>query len=285
MIVPLSTAKIFLGIPVTENTRDDLLNIYVQGIDALFNELCDREFDSAAYTYELLSGNGAQSIQVKNPPITVAPRVSIGRQYAIQIKNTSADATAATAAVDMVNGKINLIVDGGTNDDDSDVDFSSYTTLSAVATQIVTVGKGWDAAVYDADLDDIKSTALLRSIVSCGSQGNQSSVSYEYLEIPGDPINISDWNPETGTINRVGGFPAGIDNITVSYTGGYSATTMPHNLKMAALAGIAALRNIGLEEGFGTNGYSDEGLSVRYAEWLPEITLKAIEDYKRTISL
>jgi hypothetical protein len=285
MIVDLAAAKIFLDIPVTENTRDDLLNIFVQGMDALFNELCDREFDSVAYTYELRSGKGTRSIQVKNPPITIAPRVSVGRQSAIQIKNTSADATYATAAVDMANGKINLIVGGGANADDSDVDFATYTTLSAAAAQIVAVGKGWDAAVYHSDLDDIQSTALLRSVVSCGSQGNQSSVSYEYLEIPNDPINITDWNPETGMITRAGGFPSGVDNIAVSYTGGYSSTTMPHNLKMAVLAGIKALWDKNEEDGFGVNGFSENGLNVRYAEWLPKITLKAIEDYTRTISL
>lgn len=285
MIVTLANAKIFLGIPVTENTRDDLILMYVEGLDALFNELCDREFDSASYAYELRSGKGTRSIQVKNPPITIAPRVSIGRQAGIQIKNTSADATYATAAVDMANAKINLVVGGGANADDSDVDFATYTTLATVVTQIVAVGKGWDAAVYHSDLDDILSTALLRSMVSCGSQGNQSSVPYEYLQIPEDPINVTDWNPETGAINRSGGFPPGVDNIVVSYTGGYSATTMPHNLKMAVMAGIAALWNMGEEEGFGVNGFSQDGLNIRYADWLPEITLKAIDDYRRTVSL
>jgi hypothetical protein len=284
MIVGLNTAKIMLDIPPTDSSRDDLLNVYVNGMDALFNLLCDREFDSGAVTYELHDG-GRSSIRVKNPPITVAPRVSVGRRSAIKIKNTSLDATAATASVDMANGKINLIVDGGANDDDSDVDFSTYTTLSAVVTQIVAVGKGWDAEIYDTDLNDIKSVALLRGIVSCGSQRNQSSVSYEYLEIPADPVNIGRWNPTTGQIYREGGFPSGIQNVAVSYTGGYSSTTMPHDLKMAVLAGIKALYDKGEEGGFGLNGFSQDGLNIRYAEWLPEITLNALNDYKREVSL
>jgi hypothetical protein len=184
----------------------------------------------------------------------------------------------------MGNGKINLIVDGGANDDDSDVDFATYTTLSAVVTQIVAVGNGWDAVIYDTDLNDIKSTALLRTIVSCGSQGN-TTASYEYLEIPDDPVNIERWNPTTGQIYRSGGFASGIQNVAVSYTGGYTAATMPHNLKLAVLAGIKALYDKGEEGGFGVNGFSQDGLNIRYAEWLPEITLKALDDYKREISL
>jgi hypothetical protein len=284
MIVDLNTAKEILDIPITQSTDDTLLNIYVQGMDALFNLLCDREFDSAAYTYELYNGNGRQHLQVKNPPITIAPIVSIGRLSAIQIKNTSADATYAAAEVDMVNAKIRLLVLGGANADDTDVDFSSYTTLSAVVTQINAVGKGWDAVIYDSDLDDIKSTALLRTLVTCGSQRN-TTASYEYLEIPDDPVNIDNWNPDTGRIDRSGGFPAGYGNIAISYTGGYTATTMPHDLKLAVLAGIKALYDKGEESGFGVNGFTEQGLTVRYAEWLPDITLKAIEDYTRTVSL
>jgi hypothetical protein len=110
-------------------------------------------------------------------------------------------------------------------------------------------------------------------------------VAYEYLEIPEDPVNIERWNPETGTIYSSGGFPSGIDNVAVSYTGGYTATTMPHNLKLAVLAGIKALYDKGEEDGFGVNGFSQGGLNVHYAEWLPKITLNALEDYKRKVNL
>ena len=284
MIVDLATAKLMLDIPITESTDDDMINLYVQGMDALFNLLCDREFDSASYTYELHDGNGTQYVRVKNPPITVAPVVHVGRTAALQIKNTSTDATYATAEVDMYNAKIKLIVMGGSNDDDTDIAFGTYTTLSTVATAINAVGKGWEASVYDDDLDDIKSTALLKGVVSCGSQRN-TTASDEYLYIPDDPINIDSWNSTTGRIYSPGGFPTGNENIAISYTGGYTSSTMPHNLKLAVLAGIKALYDRGEEGGFGANSFSQAGLSVKYEEWLPAITLKAIDDYKREISL
>ena len=283
MIVDLNTAKVMLDIPVTQSTDDDLLNLYVQGMDALFNLLCDREFDSASYTYELHDGMGRAYIQINNPPLTVAPVVSVGRRVAIKIRNTSQDATYATAEVDMSNSKIRLVVSGGANADDTDVSFDTYTTISTVVTQINAVGKGWDATVDDSDLDDIKSTALLKCIVSCGSQRNQSSVPYEYIYMPDDPINIASWKDDTGIIYRPGGFPIGNENVAISYTGGYTSTTMPNDLKLAVLAGIKALYDKGEESGFGVNGFTLPGLTIRYAEWLPEITLNAIEDYKRKV--
>lgn len=284
MIVDLPTAKILLDIPVTENTDDDKINLYVEGVDSLFNLLCDREFDSTSYTYELHDGDGRQYIRVKNPPLAVAPVVSIGRLAAINIRNTSADATHAMAEVDMANAKVRLVVSGGDNEDDTDVDFATYTTISAVVTQINTVGKGWIASVYDSDLDDVKSTALSKSVVSCGSQRN-TTASDEYLYITGDPINISSWNNDTGQIYSSGGFPSGNENVAISYTGGYTSATMPHDLKLAVLAGIKALWDRGEEDGFGVNGFSNESFSIKYADWLPDITLKAIQDYQKEISL
>lgn len=281
MIVSLDTAKIMLDIPVTENTDDDRINLYVQGMDSLFDLLCDREFDSAAYAYELHDGK-ENFIRVKNPPITIAPRVSIGRLAAIQIKNTSTDATYAAAAVDMDNAKINLVVGGGANADDSDVDFATYTTLTTVIAQINTVGKGWVANIADSNMASIQSSALLKGIVSCGAQRNQTP-SLEDLEIADDPINIDSWSSLTGQINR--SFPVGFENVAVSYTGGYTTATMPHDLKLAALAGIKALYDKGEEDGFGVNSYSDGSLRINYADWLPEITLNAIQDYRREIAV
>lgn len=282
MIVPLATYKTFMGIAQTDNTQDTLLNIYLTGMDALFNDICDREFDSTAYVNELYDGSGGQFINLKNYPVLVAPIVWSGRTDAINIRNTDTTVTYAQALVDKDNAKVTLTLAGGSNAGSNDVDYETYTTLSAIVTQINAIGEGWVASIYNSDLDDIVSTQLLPGSVMCGSQQN-TTAGDETLKIPDGLINIERFDGTIGRVYRSAGFAQGFQNYAVSYTGGYSSTTMPKDLIEAVCEGAAALFTRGAEEGFGAASFSQSELTVKYMDWLPESTMMALDRYRRKV--
>ena len=280
MITTLATVKTFLGIAVTDNTQDTLLNIYLQGMDELFNEECHREFDSTAYVNELLDGNGGDALWVKNPPIVVAPIVFSGRASAINIRNTDTTATYAQALVDKDNSKLTLTLLGGSNPGSDDVDWATYTTLSTVVTQINTLSaKGWVASIYDSNLNNEVSPQLLPESIMCGSQRGIAATD-ETLKIPDEPINIERFEGATGGIYKAGGFASGIQNYAVRYTGGYTAATMPNNLIEAVCEGVKALYDRGEESGFGVESFSSSDLTIKFTEWLPASTLAAMDFYR-----
>jgi len=282
MIVPLATYKTFMGIAQTDNSNDTLLNIYLTGLDALFDRRCDREFDSTAYVNELYDGTGSQLLYLRNYPISVAPIVWSGRTSAINIRNTDTTVTYAQVLVDKDNAKLTLTIAGGANAGSDDVEFGTYTTLATVVAQIGTLGKGWTVSIYDSDLSSELSTQLLPVSVMCGSQrGNTASD--ETLEIPDEPINIERFEPTLAGLFRSSGFAPGFQRYAVSYTAGYTAAAMPNDLIEAVCEGAMALFERGKEGGFGVVSFSQGGLTTRYQEWLPASTLKALEDYARKV--
>jgi len=280
MITTLATVKAFLGIAVTDSTQDTLLNIYLKGVDELFNRECHREFDSTAYVNELLDGTGGQSLWVKNPPIVVAPIVFGGKTDAINIRNTDTTATYAQALVDQDNSKLILTLLGGSNPGADEVDWATYTTLSAVVTQINTwSAKGWTASVYDSSLNNEVSPQLLPGSIMCGSQRGVTATD-ETLKIPDEPINIERFVGETGEIIRSSVFARGVQNYAIRYTGGYTAATMPNDLIGAVCEGIKALVDRGEESGFGVESFSSSELTIKFTEWLPLSTLQAMDFYR-----
>jgi len=271
-----------MGIAVTDNSQDTFLNIYLTALDGLFNNRCDREFDSTAYTNELYDGSGGQVLYLRNYPISVAPVLWSGRTDAINVRNTDTTVTYAQALVDKDNAKVTLTLAGGSNAGADDVDYATYTTLSAIVTQINTLGKGWVASIYNSNLDNEVSTQLLPGSILCGSQrGNTASD--ETLKIPDSPVSIERFESTIGAIYRSACFSPGFQNYAASYTGGYTSTTMPNDLIEAVCEGAMALYEQGKEGGFGINSFSQGGLTIKYNEWLPASTKNALERYSRKV--
>jgi len=269
-----------MGIAATDNSNDTLLNIYLTGMDALFNRRCDREFDSTAYVNELYDGTDSRWLYLRNYPIFVAPIVYSGRTSAINIRNTDTTATYAQALVDEDNSKLTLTLAGGSNPGADDVAFGTYTTLATVVTQIGTLGKGWSSTIYDSSLNSELSTQLLPMSVMCGSQRGVTA-SDETLKIPDEVISIERFEPTLAGLYRSSGFAPGFQNYAVSYTAGYTAATMPNDLIEAVCEGAMALFERGEEGGFGTTSFSQGGLNTKYMDWMPASTMKALEDYRR----
>lgn len=282
MIADLDAFKLFMDIDETDDSKNDLLNIYLTAVDSLFGYLCDREFDSTEYTNELYDGDGSQFLSVRNYPISVAPIVWAGRTDAINIRNTDTSATYAQALVDRDNEKVTLIIAGGSNPGADDVDYETYPTLSDIVTQISTLGKGWVASIYNSNLSSILSSQLLPVSVMCGSQQNNAA-SDETLKIPDDVISIERFEPATGRLFRPSGFSPGFQNYAASYTGGYTAAAMPSGLHSGVLVGAQALYNRGQEDGFRADSFSAGSLQINYGDWLPDLTLQMIDFYARDV--
>lgn len=285
MIADLDTFKTFMDIVETDDSQNELLNLFLNAVDGLFNYLCDREFDSTSYTHEMHNGQG-QRLWLKHIPVTAIAQISASRIPAIKIKNTSSDAARATLDVDVSGQTLTLTIVGGTNDGSDPIDLTDggSDTLAELVTTINALAKGWNAEIDDTELNSTPSTELLEVMgLNCGVPRGGGDATQEDLEIPGTPLGgdfrIED--AEMGMIFYRSGFHRGVQNLAVSYTAGYTSATMPHGLKMGVLAGAQALYNRNQEDGFGANNFSDGSLRISYAKWLPDISLSTIETYRR----
>lgn len=280
MIATLDDLKVLMGIPERDDSEDELLSLYLDPVDSLFNLLCDREFDSIRYTHEEYYGIGGKRLWLRNIPVTSIVQLSTSRLPAIKIKNTSSDAASATVTVDVSAKTIALTVAGGANASTSTTDLTGAPndTLSELVAVIDALGNGWDAEIYDTDLNSVPSIELLEVMaLNCGVPRGGGAASWKELDIPGTPLGgeFRIENANMGTIL----FTASVDYAIVSYVAGYS--TMPNDLAMGVLAGAQALYMRGEEDGFGAKNFSDGTLRVSYGDWLPDISLKMIEKYKR----
>ena len=285
MIATRDEFKNIMGIPERDDSENELLDLYLNAVDGLFNELCDYEFDSTTYIHELHNGTSAQRLNLNHIPVTAITQLSIERIPAVRIKNTTTDAGRCTIDVDISAQTLSYAIVGGTSAASGSFDLTdaSYNTLSELVTGINAVGSGWSAEIYDADLNSILSTELLAVTgLNCGVPRGGGDAVWHELDIPGTPLsNFRLEDADMGRLFLPGGFPKGVQNICVSYTAGYSPSTMPHELKMAVLTGAAALYQRGEEDGFGVSSFTDGALRVSYGKWLPDITLEMLEHYKR----
>jgi hypothetical protein len=289
MIADLDTFKTFLDIPETDDSQNEILNIYLNAVDILFNELCDREFDETTYTHEEHNGDGGKRLWLKNIPVTAILQLSTERIAAIKIKNTTSGASRATIDVDVSAQTLThtLVVGATATTADIDLTDAATDTLAELVTAINALGNGWSAEIDDTDLNGLPSTELLEIMgLNCGVPRRGGDATFKDLDIPGEPLGdgFRVDNAEMGTIYTTRGFWSGVNNIIVSYTAGYTAATMPSDLKLGVLAGAAALYARGEEDGFGASNFNQGTLRVSYAEWLPDYTLKMIEKYTRPAS-
>ena len=281
-LVSLADVKEFLGIAVTDNSQDDVITFFHEGMEAWASDYCLRELESTSYTRELYDGNGDTVLYLRNYPVTAIIYVSTSRDNAIKIKNTSTDASYAT--VNISSTTLTLTVSGGDNEDATNLLFADYATLTLLVAAINAVGKGWDAALVLSDYASIKSTELLETHgLYCGSRSN-TTASYEYLDIAGDPISEFRLR-NSKAIYYPYGFTNGTDNIIVSYTAGYTTTTLPNDLKLALLQGIKFLFQQHEEDREGVTDFSISGFMSTKLEQreLPKIVLDTLLRYQRII--
>lgn len=192
-------------------------------IDAVFAAIeteCDYKFLTRAYA-EWYDGSGGTELILNQKPVTAVSLLAIGTRGVLQVKNASGDATYATVTV--TSTKVTLTITGGANDGSDNVDFVTYTTVAAVATQINTLSaKGWSATAIAA-YSHMKSTELREApALFCLDR-------LVMLRVPGLPVTDFDVYQDRGVLYYSGGFPEGTRNVRVKCTAGYA--TVPYDLE------------------------------------------------------
>lgn len=201
---------------------DIVSNIKTAVEEFIQDSYCKRTFESTSYSKERYSGNGNEIINLRQYPVTIVDRVCIGEIAAVKLTNTS-PGTWATASVDSTG--VRLVKDGTAN---TDVTWSSYSTIATVVAAINAVGSGWSASVADSSYSSFLSSELItRSAASCIDS------TYVWLYIPNDAESGITVDLNRGQIRKYGGFESGFNNVFVDYTAGYSSSNMPEDLKMA----------------------------------------------------
>lgn len=239
--------------------------------ETYIKENCRREFESTAYTRELQNGKGAKSLYLVNYPITAFYRLSIGTRGAITIKNTNTY-TSATASITSTGA---VLVLNGTPD--STVLFATYTTMTTFVAAINALGNGWVATVSDSTYANFASSELLEVFGQNCIDSNEVT-----FYIAADPVSDYEIRASSGIVTRHSGFTRGVNNISMDYTAGYSASTMPEDIKTAVLILTKNLYQRWREESYGANAYSVDGITVNYLD-VPDFVKQVIGRYKRRL--
>ena len=211
------------------------------GVEEWVKNYCHRDFESTSYK-EYYDGKGEELLYLRQFPVINIARLSIGRNDAIKVNNSS---SSTYATVSVTSTAVVLNHDGT----ETTLSFSSYSTLTDMVNAINAVGDNWSAGLMSTDYASYKSTELIEKFgLHC------LDTDYAYLEIPDEPEDDFDIDTESGKIYLPGGFPKGQKNIRVEYTAGYS--TMPEDLKMAVKILVKNIYQKRDEETFGLEQYS-----------------------------
>jgi hypothetical protein len=223
-----ANVKSFLGIASTTTTHDTLIGNLVTRVSRAIESYAHRTFNSTEYVMERYQPPSERLIYVDNFPIISLTRLAAGRRGLLEI--THSDTGSVSATVSISSTAISLIMLGGTNAGTQTATFSSYTTLSSLATQISTF-TSWTAATTSSDADNIASVDL----IPVGSREAQNSTIF--MDVP--ELRLTDFQVDfgLGSIYRSAGFFGAWDDIFIDYTGGYA--TIPADLEQIAIEVVA----------------------------------------------
>lgn len=256
----------------------DIVETIHDSVEDWITAYCHREFTSTSYS-SFYDGTGSTSLFVKHTPITALTRVAIGRMSAFRIKNTSSDVSHAYVSVS--SDTMTLEIDGGTNDESNSLTLSDYANITALIAAINALGSGWTATLENSGYGDLETTEICERFgAACGYRANGGQQT-AYFDVPADAIEDFTVNKNRGEIYYFCGFPEGDQNIYIKYTAGYS--TMPDDLKLAALVWVKYLYDKRNQEGFGITEYNVGHLKVKYEKIMPSEVKRILDKYRRRI--
>ncbi len=214
-LVPLTTVEAYCG----AEAGDAILAILHPAVEEELNRELKRELESGVHRHERYNGSGANSLLLKNYPLTNLERVSIGTDNAMTIVNNSTDASNSLARVSVPDAKLSLQVIGGTNEHAwQDFGFTAYATFSALIAAVNSFDHDWVFTVIDTDYNSYPSTDLIDQLRQYCQESIALEMPYSYIDVSPDFT--------TGIIRRYNGniFVKGTKNVIATYTGGFSTT-------------------------------------------------------------
>ena len=146
--------KEYTGISGTGN--DSLIAALISRATNAIQEYCDRIF--IATTYREIRDGRSDKVQTDNYPIISVQLLAGWREQALQITNSSTDAYNAYVQID--DTTMTLVVQGGTNEDSTELTLSDHATMTALKTAVENLSKGW-AVTLQNDLAVWSPTELL----------------------------------------------------------------------------------------------------------------------------
>ena len=226
--LPCLTSANEITLKIEDNyTLEELIN----RASDFINRFCWRTLKSTSYSRHIYYGMGERTLMLEQFPVTRVARVSVGRTNAFSIRNTSTDANFAT--VEVTSTKIRLIVNGGTNADDSELTLADYATIDLLITAIEALGKGWACTAMATEETARKPATELLIRPAMGV----TAVTQAYCEIVDD--ELTDYkllkpseSRNEGVIERSGIFIPNREYF-IDYTAGY--LTIPYTLEQSCL--------------------------------------------------
>lgn len=243
------------------------------GAEAWIKKHCRRTFESTAYTLRRYDGTGGQYLFLREFPLIYVDRVAVNTLNVIKIRNTTA---GASAGVSVLTTGLRLVLNGAL--DATDVTFATNATLTALVTQINTIGGGWEAAMMNSDYNSYASAQHLLERFGAGAIDSN----WIYLDIPDEGIDDFDVYEDEGTLYRYSGWSKGHNNVFVSFTAGYSSTDMPEDIKIAARILMKYLYDKREEGSFGAGMYKLGDLSTTFEkDVMPKEASDILNNYRR----
>ncbi len=217
----------FANIQYLTMTNNYLLERLIDNASVIIENFCDRIFVSATYTNERYDGDDTSRLILYQRPVTQVKKLGTQIESAIRITYTDT-ANAKTTAYFRVYDNTNLDLHVDT-DSAIEVDFATYTTITAVSDQINSQS-GWTASIQGG-FGNYKSTELLDYEYGyCLDEIQYAVIATQFV---GDFVLY----PERGIVelNRRW-LPTGYNNITVTYVAGYASTAIPKALEDVTLS-------------------------------------------------
>lgn len=247
MICDIVELKNFLK--VADDKDSNIIDGIHEGVEKAIKKEIGWEPEEVIHVNKLYDGTGSDILFLDELYISSVIRTAY-KTTGIKIKNTSIDAT--NAYITITTTTMTLVVVGGTNNDSTALSLTTYSTLTLLVTAINAIGKGWVASIYDTDYASYKSTNMIPVTgFFCGSWDGVTATDY-YLDMAGQPISGIELYDTQGAVYSPSRFGNGRKNIVVSYTGGYTAASMPNDLQLAV--------KMGVKYQFQKHGYNAEGV-------------------------
>ena len=233
-----------------------LASLITAASDAI-RRVCNRDFTQSSYT-EYYSGGIyiREPLRLRQFPVLEITRVASNPRSALRVQNTDS-VTNQRATVETTTSSLRLFRVAAATPVANDLPFSTYPTITSLASAVNALGAGWSATIVDnfanwpsADLKPLQgaATALFG--------GRDLELYTEDLQPfltwpPGDPFGdeagyqaLTGWRLDDETGELFARFPRGQLNVRIDYTAGFA--TIPQPVQEACVQLVQDLYNAGL---------------------------------------
>lgn len=256
-LITVSRATQNAGLSALNGSNAAYLASLITAASDAIRRACNRDFSQASYT-EYYSGCGSsgmvEPLRLRQFPVTEIARVATCPRAALHVQNTDA-ITNQRATLETTSTSLRLLTVASAVPVTTDLAFTSYPTLAALAAAVNALGSGWNATLVggfanwpSADLKPLQGAATALQ------GGHDLEVYTEDLQPylswpPGDPTGADDrgfcgWRLDDETGELFGRFPRGRLNVRIDYTAGFA--TIPQPVQEACVQLVQDLYNAGL---------------------------------------